>query len=249
MVSGRARVLQQTDPRKCRLTYQGIPKFVRWDDLIFQNNPRIAKPGEVGDFQELPARDMSNMRPYHTAKTAERWTYNLNFRPDVGEIYFTDAEREFGARHAGRIIIESHIKPGASPNKSYGWVRWNKVAWLLSKTGIRVAQLGPAGTPTVDAADLIVTPNFRMACAVLETAKAYVGNEGGLHHAAAAVGIPGVVVMGGFTPVELTGYSMHRNLGASLGEACGMRTPCKHCAEWMTRITPEQVVNELREIL
>lgn len=245
MVSGRARVQQQTDPRKCRPTYQGK---TRWHP-IWDGNPRIAKPDERGDFQELVARDMANNRPYHTAKTAERWSYNLNFRPDVGEIYFTDAERAFGARHAGLVIIEPHIKPGASPNKSWGWTRWNKLAYLLSTAGVRVTQLGPIGTATLDRVELIPTGTFRQAAAVLANAQAAVIPEGGTAHAAAAVGLRSVVIFGGFTPVELTGYQGNVNIGASLGEACGNRQPCQHCADWMARIRPEQVCSELLHIL
>jgi ADP-heptose:LPS heptosyltransferase len=244
MVSGRARVLQQTDPRKCLVTYRGAPKQSQWG-AIWDNNPRIAKVGEAGDFQVLPARDMGNNRPYHTGKTLERWTYNLDFRPDVGEIYFSDDERSFGERYRPQIIVEPGIKPGASPNKQWGSDRWLEFARLATAAGYRLTQLGGAGTHPLQYATLIPTANFRLACAVLARASGYVGHEGGLHHAAAALGIPGVVIFGGFTPVELTGYPLHRNLGASLGEACGMRTPCEHCAAAMSAISPERVLGEL----
>lgn len=241
--------MQQTDPRKCLVTYQGRPKWSKWA-AVWENNPRIAGPDERGDFQELKARGADNMRPYHTAKTPERWSYNLDFRPDVGELYFSDAEREFGGRCAGRIILQPHIiNPGASPNKDWGWVRWNKLAWLMQRAGLRVTQIGPVGTPLLEGADFIVTNSFRMAAAVLARADAAVLLEGGLHHAAAACNVPAVVIFGGFTPVELTGYPMHRNLGASLGDACGMRVRCQHCAHWMASITPENVFNELEAIL
>lgn len=248
LVSGRARVMQQTDPRKCLVTYQGSPKWRKWAS-VWENNPRIAQQDEVGDFQELRARGSNNMRPYHTAKTAERWHYNQDFRPDVGELYFSDAEREFGAKGAGRIILEPHIKPGASPNKDWGWVRWNKLAGLMQKAGMRVTQLGDHGTRLLDGADFIATPNFRMAAAVLERAHAAVLPEGGTHHASAALGIPAVVIFGGYIGVETTGYPMHRNLGVTVADACGMRVPCKHCAAAMAAITPEQVMLELESIL
>ncbi len=248
MVTGRARVMQQTDPRKVRITYQGQPKWSKWAK-VWENNPRIARPEEVGDFQELAARGANNMRPYHTAKTPERWTYNLAFRPDVGEIYFTEDEKAFAAPHVGAVIVEPNIKPGASPNKCWPWMRWTKLAYLLSQNGIRVWQLGPADTRTLDRVGLIETPSFRLACAVLANARAAVLHEGGSHHAAAAVGLPAVVLFGGFTPVELTGYSLHKNLGVSLGDACGMRTPCNHCAAEMAKITPEEVAQHLMDIL
>src|SRR3990167_1316291 len=245
MVAGRARVMQMSDPRKVRPTYQGK---LRWN-TIWDNNPRIARPGENCDFQVLVARDMKNNRPYHTFKTPEKWGYNLAFRPDVGEIYLSEEEKEIRAKHAGRIIIEPHIKPGASPNKQWGENRWQALCDLILASGIRPAQIGPAGTKTLRGAELIETPTFRHGCAVLAGAMACVLPEGGLHHSAAALGVPAVVIFGNFTPVELTGYAIHRNIGASLGEACGMRTPCPCCEKAMARITPWYVCDELRRIL
>lgn len=245
MVTGRARVMQQGDARKCRVTYKGRAKW----SPVWDHNPRIARLEEKGDFQELQARGMDNMRPYHTAKTLERWSYNLDFRPDAGELYLSAAERSFGARYPGRIVIEPHIKNGASPNKQWGWTRWNKLAWLAQRSGLKVTQLGPPGTALLEGAELIVTAGFREACAVIANARACVLPEGGLHHAAAALNVPAVVIFGGFTPIELTGYPLHRNLGASLGEACGMRTPCQHCAAAMAAIEPGEVFYELRRKL
>jgi ADP-heptose:LPS heptosyltransferase len=248
MVAGRARVMQQTDPRKVRVTYQGVPKWSKWAS-VWENNPRIARPGEAGDFQNLPAMDMANNRPYHTFKTAQRWGYNLDFRPDVGELYFSDAELAFGAQHAGRIILEPNIKPGASPNKQWGWARWNTLAWLMQHAGLRPTQLGPPVTALLQGAEQVATQSFRMAAAVVSRARVAVLPDGGTHHGAAACGVRAVVIFGGFTPVELTGYPMHRNLGASLAEACGMRVPCPHCEKAMAAISPEQVFHELGEIL
>jgi ADP-heptose:LPS heptosyltransferase len=247
MTAGRARVMQQTDPRRIQLTYGGKTRTL---SPVFWHNPRIAAPGEEGDFQELQARDRNtNMRPYHTGKTPECWHYNLDFRPDVGELYLDDKEKAFGAKYAGRVVIDPHIKPGASPNKRWPWLSWGKLAFLLSPLGIRLAQVGPAGAQELMGVEFIQTDSFRLAAAVIAQARAVVLHEGGLHHAAAALGVPGVVIMGGFTPVELTGYAIHRNLGASLDDACGMRAPCKHCAKWMASIAPETVKKELMEIL
>jgi len=246
MLSGAARKAQQTDPRKCRVTYKGLAN--RWSP-IWDGNPRIAKPLACGDFQDLPARDMANNRPYHTGKTAERWAYNLDFRPDVGELYFSKDEKAFGAKYPGRLILEPHIKPGASPNKRWPWEFWQRLAKLFIAAGMPVTQLGAPGTKVLDGAEFVPTGSFRTACSVIAGARGAVLHEGGAHHAAAAFGVPAVVIMGGFTPVELTGYPMHRNLGASLGEACGNRLPCKHCAEWMARITHGMVFDELRSLL
>jgi hypothetical protein len=48
MVSGHVRAMQQSDPRKVRLVYE---KSKHWSS-VFDNNPRIARIGERGNFQE-----------------------------------------------------------------------------------------------------------------------------------------------------------------------------------------------------
>ena len=226
-----------------------LGNHLKWSE-VWDNNPRIAGPKEIGDFQIVYGRDpVTNMRPYHTGKTPERWTYNLDFRPDVGEIYFTDAERAFAAPFPGRLILEPSIKSGASPNKQWGFERWQRLASLFIAAGMPVTQLGIPGAPVLEGAEFISTPTFRKACAVLAGARGAVLPDGGLHHAAAALGVPAVVLMMGFTPIELTGYPGHVNLGASLDEACGMRTPCAHCAKWAESITPGMVFDALRGVI
>ncbi len=246
MVSGRARAMQKTDRRKVRIVYRR--GGARWS-AVWDHNPRIARFDEQGDFQELEARDANNQRPYHTGKTPERWLYNLNFRPDVGEIYLTVAEQEFAKRNRVQIVIEPTIKANASPNKQWGLERWKEFVRIASAAGFHLTQLGRHGMRQIPCSTLLTTEGFRHTCAVLANAKAYVGHEGGMHHAAAALGIPGVVIFGGFIAVETTGYALHRNLGVHVGEACGMRAPCSHCAAAMAAITPERVLAELKEVL
>lgn len=240
--SGIARVAQQTDPRKVRPM---LERGFRWSG-VWLNNPRIAQPGEVGDFNDIPVR-VASLRPYMAGKTRQKWLWK-EYVPPVGEIYFSDAELEFGARHAGLVIVEPHIKAGASPNKRWDWIRWNKLAYLLSAAGVRVTQLGPEGTRTLDRVDLIPTPSFRMAAAVLANARAAVLPEGALHHAAAALNVPAVVIFGGYISPRQTGYAGQASLFTG-GEPCGMRVPCEHCAEAMAAITPKMVFDALRDVL
>jgi len=246
MDAGLARIAQQSDPRKVRIVHG---KKVAWSE-VWEHNPRIAKPNEQGRFNIVYGRDpVTNMRGYHTFKTPEQWGYNLDYRPAVGELYFNEAERQFGSHYAGRLIIEPNIKQSGSPNKQWPWHYWQQLADMLNAAGIKPTQLGQATVKRLEGVDLVVTPRFRDACAVISYAQGVVLHESGLHHAAAALNIKGVVLFGGFTPVELTGYPMHRNLGASLGEACGMRIHCQHCKDWMASITPQAVFDNLMGIL
>jgi len=77
--------------------------------------------------------------------------------------------------------------------------------------------------------------------AILRRAKLYIGGEGGMHHGAAAVGVQGVVLFGGFIPPEVTGYALHTNLTGG-AEACGSFNPCAHCAAAMQAIGVDEVL-------
>ena len=82
---------------------------------------------------------------------------------------------------------------------------------------------------------------------VLRDARGYVGPEGGMHHAAAALKVPAVVFFGGANSVQSTGYEDHHNIG---GDApCGNWAPCAHCAEIMNATTPERVIQAVKENL
>ena len=242
MMTGQARELQRRDPRKVRIA--GDEKF----HDAWLNNPRIAQPGEQGDFQPLPRRDADGLRAYIVAKTWKRWTWRA-WGPPAGELYFTDEERAFGAAHGGRVILEPHVKPGASPNKQWGWARWSALARMAKDRGCRVTQVGPAGTARLDGADFILTRSMRLAAAVMAEARAAVLPEGGLHHVAAAVGAPAVVIFGGFISPAVTGYADQVSLFAGDGLGCGLRVPCGHCAEAMDRIEPATVCDRLMELL
>lgn len=241
MVTAAARAAQSRDPRRIRITKHGR---VQWGP-VYERNPRLARPEEEGDFQELAVLDRAGNRPYHTGKTPERWHYNPAFRAEPGELYFAPSEQKYGARFAGYVLIEPHIKPGASPNKQWGWDRWIRLAQIITAARIPVAQLSPAGTRAIPGIETIQPGGFRLACSALAAARAAVLPEGGLHHAAAALRVPAVVIFGGFTPVELTGYAGHVNLGVGVQDACGMRRPCPHCEAVMAGITPERVAEAL----
>lgn len=210
-----------------------------WEGLEY-----IAVRGESGLFTRM--MDAPGCRPYHSGKEPTRWRFNLAHRAQRAEIRFTPSELEFAQRYRDRIILEPNIKPKAPPGKQ--WRQWPALAKLIHDAGYRVSQMG-SGANLLPGAEHIDTPTFRHAAAVLSVARAAVLPEGGLHHAAAAVGCRAVVIFGGFTPIEVTGYDTHINIGASGSEACGMRVPCPHCYRWMESISPYDVLGHLTRIL
>lgn len=241
MVTGQVRVMQAADPRKVRVQYERE----RWFDT-YDHNPRIARPGETGDFQTLRPREHW-LRPYMAGKTERQWTWKPYVAPR-GELYLTDAEQAFGDRHNGRVIVEPHLKFGASPNKQWGWARWQRLANLMLAAGVRLSQLGPADARRLDGVEFIVSANLRLAAAVIRVAKAVVVPEGGLHHTAAVFQVPAVVIYGGFISPAVTGYPEQVSLftgGPEHPLGCGMRQPCEHCAVAMADIEPSAVAHAL----
>lgn len=216
----------------------------RWNDL-WEGLSYIARPTDVGVCASIT--NGGGARPYIAAMTPERWTWRA-FKPEPGELILTHAEREKAAANAGRVIVEPNLKARASPNKDWGWARWSKLVFLLAEQGVRVSQLWDGQAPLLAGVDAITTTSYREAAAVVSTSRASILPEGGLHHAAAAFGRPSIVLFGGFISPEQTGYAMHRNLFTG-GEPCGMRTPCRHCAQAMAKISPEEVIKQLKEIL
>lgn len=190
----------------------------------------------------------AGQRPYIEAKTLEKWVWK-RYSPHPAEIAFTPAELAFAAPHAGRVMIEPHGKAVGHSNKVYPYLRWLEVVRSMPET--QFVQCGAGDLPWIMEPNVkhVVTPSFRHAAAVLAGSRALVSGEGGLMHAAAAVGVRAVVVRGGFISKEVTGYAMHRDLFTGTGLGCGMRANCVHCQKAMARITPAEIVSNLKEIL
>lgn len=217
------------------------------DHAIWARNPRIT---HVWD-RKAPVHRIDNgpgLRGYIAEKTGSRWTWR-DYQCHPGEIYFYGTElHEVAHFPREAVVIEPSLKDKASPNKDWGRARWTELVRLLSARNIKCVQLGLAGTQRVEGAQLFETPTFRHACAALSMARAAVLPEGGLHHAAAAVGVRAVVIYGGFISPAQTGYDMHINLFKG-GEPCGFRIDCKHCAQAMAAITPAEVMWKLLGVL
>ena len=190
MAAGEARRLQQTDPRPVViLDRKGRP---RWHPL-WQGNPRIARAEGPGAQRHVNG---PGCRPYVESITPERFVFRSDYRPTPGELFPTAEERAFAEPFAGAVIVEPNIKDRASPNKRWPWEYWQAV--VTARPDLPWLQMGPVGTRRLAGVRSIETPSFRHAAAVIATARAAVLPDGGLHHAAAAFGIPAVVIFGAF---------------------------------------------------
>jgi hypothetical protein len=239
MVTAQVRALQERDPRPVLVVdIRGHP---RWSE-IWEGNPRMVRDRSRPHQTLLNG---PNARPYIAQKSATHWHWK-KYECQPGEIYLSEAERALAERWRGYVLVEPNVKATRpdSVNKQWIWERWQRLAQMALAP---MVQVGPSGTRLLEGVAHAETATFRQACAVLSGCKAYVGTEGGLHHAAAALGIPAVVLFGGFISPASTGYSMHRNL--FYGPACGARLPCRHCREAMAAISVGEVAGHLLELI
>ena len=223
-----------------------------WDhnsEAIFKNNPNIAKPGT----ERQPGTTWINFyrghRLYNT-QSGDRWVWNYDFKAKPGEIFLDTQELNWGKRQgSGYIVIEPNVPTykTVAPNKQWSKEKYQWLAKTLRGEGHRVVQFCHTGC-SMDGVEQIKTPSFRHALAALKNAKLYIGPEGGLHHGAAAVGIPAVVIFGGFIPPKVTGYDSHINLtGGAI--ACGSIRPCEHCRQAMIAIRGREVYDAAKSLL
>lgn len=167
-------------------------------------------------------------------------------RDHVGAIVLGEAELSWAQQTiiglaGGFIFLEPELAPEANPNKQWGLENWQRLLSILSLEYELVQPLMP-GRAALPGAVGVNTPSFRHAVALMARAAVSVLPEGGLHHAAAALGRPAVVLFGGVNSPEFTGYPAHVNLAdEGPGSPCGAWVPCEHCANAWARLTPETV--------
>lgn len=229
----------------------GDGRRIIWSDqarALFRGNPHVAHPGEER------AADLEWVAHYRGKRLYGEcaggvWLFR-DFACPAGEVFLTREEKAFalskvwGPEHL--VVIEPRVKPmGAcdGANKSWGVERYEALAEaLMSERGVRCVQfVPPTVRPALSQIEAIETPSFRHALAVLGLASLYIGPEGGLHHGAAAMGIPAVVIFGGFNTPRSTGYPWHENI--TVGEPCGRVAACDHCREAMASISVDRVLD------
>lgn len=213
-----------------------------WEREVFAGNPNVAPPGSEGAPDLAWIAHYKGHRLYNRAEPG-RWVWTPGFKIKAGEIFLTDEEKAFAEPYGRGFIVIEPTTPSkdVTPNKQWHPDRFFDLSTGLTRKGFRLIRFGrsPWAHPAVEE---IYTPTFRHALAVLAGAALYIGPEGGLHHGAAAVGIPAVVIFGGFISPETTGYDTHSNLFTG-GTACGMRVPCEHCRRALDAITVDMVVD------
>lgn len=244
----RRRVLAAGRPQQFgMLDKKGQPKWHH----VWEGNPDIARPGQPNDGL---ITYVDGRRPYIAAESRERRAFRP-YQPHPAHIELGARAREIAAFCKGAVVFNPTIKASAPTNKEWPLDRWK--ALTLRFPQYRWVQIGdPSGYPRIRGVEHIYTLSFQEAAGAVAGARAVVVHEGALHHAAAAVGTPAVVIRGGYISPKVTGYAGQADLYVPMEEwpdfaelGCGMRVPCRHCAQAMASITPEDVGRALGKLL
>lgn len=180
------------------------------------------------------------------------WVFDTTYRAKPAPIRLNAAELGIVAEWSARpfVAIEPRLQPDAPPAKQWPVERYAELALRVGRQH-RVMQIGAPGSEPLPGLEQLRPRSFREALAYLKAARLYIGPEGGLHHASAAMGTRAVVIFGGFVPPQVTGYPFHVNLTGGETRFCGTKAPrrCLHCARAMARITVDEVEAHARRLL
>ena len=203
----------------------------RWQSPIFDICPDIKRSS-----QNI-LRPWQN-RPYinYARSTPTRWVWNT-YSP-------TPARFAIGKRApTGLVLIEPSIKQRAPPGKQWG--RWQELVNAMPH--VPWVQIGNG--PRLGGVKHVRTPTIIEAMHVISGCRLCVVPEGGLHHIAAALGIPAVVLFGGYITPAITGYATQRNIFVDDPEAQGWRIPHPALDRCWQRITVGMVAQAVEEAL
>ncbi len=209
--------------------------------------PWVVQPGEPTNGAVL-LRNVPRRRPYIDYKrtNARRQVLIPSFRPTPGRLFFTDEEEGWASHHdmAGAVVIEPHVKGTFSAeNKAWPWHHWHTLVVMLRDDGAHVVQMSKAGKALLRYTAWLPDGGLvRRALCGMSHARVVVTSEGLLHHAAAGMGLPAVVLWGDHHDPRILGYPGQTHIQSpEHGLYCGALVPCEHCTEAMESITPEMV--------
>lgn len=140
------------------------------------------------------------------------------------------------------ITMQSSASTGYTVNKNWVSGRMNEVTHAISPL-IATVQVGLASDEPLDCRlKLNGSLTFRQSMAVISKAQLFIGLEGALMHAAAALQVPAVIVFGGYIHPQHTGYSSVTAFKTDTDcSPCFLLTPCPFNKKCMTVISSNRV--------
>lgn len=260
LLSGKLRTLKKELP-SVQFTAQTLEDRFFFAS-VFRNNPYLTPLNQFD--RSKPWFDLTQVQTGTRDTTSSRIVWDNTLDPVRGDLFFDEGEMAWACRtleeirnphkFKGRVVFISPIATAArrvngqlvvyehKVNKEWPRAHWENL--ISKRPRERFVVTGP--TEYRDQAPIgaqFIECDFRHACALMSLCDLYLGIEGGFHHAAAALRVPGIVIFGHWISPAITGYGAHLNLHSGLSESngCGSLTRCPVCQSWLEDLSPLQV--------
>lgn len=177
----------------------------------------------------------------------------LDFIPDKPLLFISQKEKRSVPLPLSRkpwVAIQSDGYSQWTTNKNWGSSKFEAVARALAQR-YSLVQLGVASDPALSVdLNLCGKVSAREAAVVLGSCKRFIGQEGYLMHAAAAVEVPSVIIYGGFIAPWQSGYPQNVNLYNPVPCApCWLTTPCPNARVCLEEITVNNVLEAVDRLM
>jgi len=230
---------------------------------IFRGNPNISLAREID--QNTPCIQLPRVEVGVPDEVNSKLVWKPHFQAIRGDLFLADDEIDFARTALGKINPHNKkvvvVNPFAKSEQAFtdgsvkAYTHHVNKEWPTERYAALIAAMpdclfirptaGPTTRPFLANVHDIVS-DYRQACALIHLADIYLGCEGGLHHAAAALQKPAVVIFGGWISPLTTGYGFHDNLFIGAPDsACGSLSVCSHCDAAMETITVDAVAARL----
>lgn len=183
-------------------------------------------------------------------KNIKRWVWNRAHKAKPAEVFFARQELvRWNVLKTPFIVIEPNIKPRASPCKQWPFEYYQQIVTRL-RGQVPFLQLVPKhGQQRVLKGVTTVQTNLRETAGYLSKALLFLGPEGGMHHIAAAVRCPAIVIFGAYIPPSITGYNFHHNFHVGDTTVEGWRSQSHLSDKIMSTIDPFPIMRMIEQAL
>ena len=188
--------------------------------------------------------------------------FSLSIETPMTQMYFLPSELDClnkfisaKVKDAGYLVIE----PGTNIDwfgdlRAWPFERWQSLVSYIEEKypKIAIVQVGLSTTPLINGLiDLRDKTSFRQATLLIKNSLLFVGTEGGLMHAAAAVKSKSIILWGGVTLPNFAGYPhLHKIISNPVPCApCGQLGWCDNDRICMKSIELEMVQAEVSKVL
>jgi len=236
-----------SDGKQYRLIYMDSRQFsyarsVQQDHIVWKDEPNAV----AAILEGLPAHE----RP------------PLRHPQPPGSLHALEPER----KSAAALLAEKDIRAGdyviIEPDtnrewfgdlRAWPWENWQAlVDKLIDEDPNRpVVQTGVGSQPLRNVVDLRGRTSFREAAALIETSALFIGTEGGLMHAAGAVGAAALIIWSGVTEPTFAGLPDRHVILFNRLECtpCGYRNSCPYDKACIRGISIDQVHTAVQQAL